>query len=179
MMQTQSLELRSMDGELVDFDQQIDANTSVYVCLYNENHEFLIAKKNTNAYFFEQKDSEKVLQKRKRIDNNPGQLVFPGGHLGSRSTVLGVAENEFKAEIGMSLGYFGKPESAVKYTDKTGKDYYAIYVKSLILTQRVVSTITENLRKNDSIRRRLKTGNEDAEMKLLVIDRATRCYMRP
>ena len=149
----------SMDGVRVELDKPIPARTSVYVCLHNNNHEFLIAKKNVYGYFFNQK----ALKKPKKIDNNPGQLVFPGGHLEYDSTVLDVAENEFKAEIGTVLGYFGKPEFAIGYRDKnSGCVYYAVYVNAKFnLTQSLLNNINKNFRKNDGIRRFVASGNED------------------
>jgi 8-oxo-dGTP pyrophosphatase MutT (NUDIX family) len=149
----------SMDGVQVRLDTPIPARTSVYVCLYNNNHEFLIAEKNEHGYFF---DSE-VLRRPKKIDNNPGQLVFPGGHMECDSTVLDVAENEFKAEIGVPLRYFGKPGCAARYKDKnSGRLYYAVYVNAKFnLTQFQVGTINENLNKNNKIRRFVASGNED------------------
>jgi 8-oxo-dGTP pyrophosphatase MutT (NUDIX family) len=156
IMQTPSW---SMHGVRVELDKPIPAGRSVYVCVYNDAHEFLIAEKNSYGFFFGQNS----LRKRKKIDNNPGQLVFPGGHLEYDSTVLDVAENEFKAEIGMTLGYFGNPEFAIGYTDQqSGCIYYAVYVNAgFNLTQSLLNNINKNFRKNDRIRRFVASGNED------------------
>jgi hypothetical protein len=159
VMQTPSW---SMHGVRVELDKPIPAGRSVYVCLYNNNREFLIAKKNEYGCFFD----KELLKKPKKIDNNPGQLVFPGGHLECASTVLDVAENEFKAEIGMVLGYFGKPEFAVEYRDQmSGRIYYAVYVNAKFnLTQSLLNNINKNFRENDGIRRSVANGNQEERL---------------
>ena len=58
IMQTPSW---SMDGVQVDLCMPIPARTSVYVCLYNNDHEFLIAKKNEYGCFFDKELLKKPL----------------------------------------------------------------------------------------------------------------------
>lgn len=97
----------------------------------------------------------------KAIDNNRGKFVLPGGHLDEPSTVLEVADNEFRAEIGVGIELFGMEQITWNALDHTDLDdintkYYAVYVKAKSInpyfTQNTVDIINDNFKKNDGIR---------------------------
>ena len=135
----------------VTLDTPVKAETSVYICAYNDK-DFLIARKNTKGCFFD----GKILKNPKKIDNNPGQDVFPGGHLEVDSTLINVARAEFRGELGLSLDTLCHESNmtACQFKDG-GKSYYAVFVNTEYKISKlnvIVDNLNEGFKKDDHIR---------------------------